>query len=90
MNATDSRYWKLLAISFGVSLLALVGPFILNLGLKTNFILIVFPSCIAWLLIVAYAFQQFKRRALWFLFGAPVALYWVLAFALIGLGIARM
>jgi hypothetical protein len=90
MNATDARYWKLLALSFGVSLLALVGPFILNLGPETNFIFIVFPLCIVWLLVVAYAFQQFKRRALWFLLGAPFALYWALAFALIGLGIARM
>jgi hypothetical protein len=90
MNASDAKFWKLLIDSFVVSLLCLFGPFILNLGGYANFILIVFPLCIAWFLVVAYAFQQFKKRALWFLLGAPIPLYWVLAFVLTWLGIARM
>src|ERR1700722_13337412 len=90
MNASDSKFWKLLVASFVVSLLSYFGPFIVNLGGEANFILIVFPLCIVWFLIVTYAFQQFKKRALWFLLGAPIPLYWVLAFASIGLGIVRM
>jgi hypothetical protein len=89
MNASDARFWKLLVTSFVISLLSSFGPFIFKLG-GTGFILIAFPMCIAWFLIVAYAFQQFKSRALWFLLGAPIALYWVFGFALIILGIARM
>ena len=89
-NTLESKYWNLLITSFLVALGAALGPGILNLRSARGFVLIGIPLSIAWCLIVVYAFQQFKLRALWFLLGAPIALRWPLAIALISLGLVRM
>jgi hypothetical protein len=86
----QSKYWKLLITSLAVALGSVFGPMIAPLGGAEGFVLIGCPLSVAWCLIVAYAFQQYKRRALWLLLGAPIALCWPLFLALIAVGVLRM
>jgi hypothetical protein len=87
----EAKYRKLLILSIVIALGSVLGPAIPHLRGATGFVLIGFPLSIAWCLILAYAFQQFKqRRALWFLLGVPLALFWPLGFALLVLGVVRM
>jgi hypothetical protein len=72
----ESSYWKLLVTSLVLALGACIGPGLLDHGVWMSFMLIGVPLPIAWCLIVVYAFQQYKRRALWFLLAAPIALCW--------------
>jgi hypothetical protein len=34
------------------------------------------PYAIAWALVITFALVRFRTRGLWFLIGAPMALYW--------------
>jgi|HubBroStandDraft_2_1064218.scaffolds.fasta_scaffold19484_3 hypothetical protein len=86
----ESQYWKLLITSLAVALGAACGPAFSYLRGSTGFVLIGFPLSIAWCLVVAYAFQLFKRSALWFLLAAPIALCWPFFIALVALGVLRM
>lgn len=86
----ESSYWKLLITSLAVALGAVFGPVVLPFRGATGFVLIGCPLSIAWCLIVVYAFQRYKRRALLLLLGAPIALCWPLFLVLIALGVFRM
>jgi hypothetical protein len=86
----ESKYWKLLVTSLILAFDAFFGPGILDRRDSIGAALFGPSLSIAWLLIVAYAFQQHKRRALWFLLAAPIAMFWPLGFALIALGVIRM
>ena len=86
----QSQYKKPLTTSLVVALESVFGPALLEHAGDTRFMLIGFPLSIAWCLIVVYAFQQYRRRALWFLLGAPLALFWPFGFARKVLGVARM
>jgi hypothetical protein len=85
----ESQYWKLLITSLAVALGAAFGPAFSYLRGSAGFVLIGFPLSIAWCLVVVNAFQQFKRRALWFRLAAPIALCWPLFIAPIALGVLR-
>jgi hypothetical protein len=86
----ESQYWKLLIASLVLALGSVFLPAFSHLRGSTGFVLIGFPLSIAWCLAIAYAFQQYKRRALWFLLGAPIALYWPSFIALVALGVFRV
>ena len=86
----ESKYWKLLILSLVLAFGAFLGPGILD---HTEFIGLALLGpvlSVAWCLIIGHAFQQYRRRALWFLLVAPLALFWPLCFALIALGFIRM
>ena len=89
-NTVEWNYSKLLITSLVIALGSVFGPVISHFRGATGVVLIGFSLSIAWCLIVVYAFQQYKRRALWFLLGAPIALYWPLIIALIALGVLRI
>lgn len=86
----EPQCWKLLITSLAVARGSVLGPGVFEHGSFTGYLLIGFPLSIAWCLIVVYAFQQYKRRALWFLLAAPIALCWPLFIALIALGVFRI
>jgi hypothetical protein len=86
----ESQYWKLLITSLAVAIGSVFGPLIFDRSDSFGLALFGPSLSIAWCLIVVYAFQQYKRRALWFLLGVPIALCWPLFFALIALGVIRM
>jgi hypothetical protein len=60
----ESSYWKLLVTSLLLALGACLGPGLLDHGSLKRFMLLGVSLPIAWCLIVVYAFQQYKRRAL--------------------------
>jgi hypothetical protein len=80
---------KLVAISLGLAILALVTPLAVkpastDLAIRASAVL-----AALWLAVVVYAFIKFGKRGLWFLLGTPLIGFWFFVLFLIAWGCAH-
>jgi hypothetical protein len=73
MPANDD-FWAFAAWSALLAVTSLISPI-----LPAGTVLALVASS-AWLIVVGMALYRFRRRALWFLLGAPLALAWPCVF----------
>jgi hypothetical protein len=79
---------KLLAISLGLAILALVTPLAVKPA-STDFAIRASAVLAAFWLAVVYAFIKFGKRGLWFLLGTPLIGFWFFVLFLIAWGCAH-
>ena len=73
---TNQRYWTALVFSLVLAWLSLRAP---TYRMPIDYHAIIsrsIPFFAMWAAILALSFWRYKRRALWLLLGAPMALFW--------------
>lgn len=73
--AANQKYWMWFAASFVIAFLGWEFPNRMPL----NYDAMISRSirfAIAWVVVLAFCLWRYKKRGLWFLIGAPMALYW--------------
>ena len=82
---TNQRYWIALVTSLVIAFLGWSAP---TDTVPLNYHAMIFrsvPFAVAWVTITAFSVWHFRKRGLWLLLGAPMALYWPIWLLLIHL-----
>ena len=77
-------FWKTFFASLAVALASAVVPYVADPVDPFHFPYLMDFFCLAWTGLLILALWRFRWRGLWFLLGAPVALYWLIVAAGIG------
>lgn len=75
-SALIGNFRKLLTTSLVVALAAFGTPWLSGTSNTGEWIPVVLPLSIVWVIVVLFALVKLRARGLWLLFGTPFALYW--------------